>query len=84
MFSAFSAIVAELSLDFGVLHAALKLHNYMLRAVMRFPLSFFDTTPVGRVLARFSSDMFVVDNDLGEDLFQIVVELLEVWNVLNC
>lgn len=33
----------------------------MLENVMRLPMVFFDTTPMGRILARFSTDIFAVD-----------------------
>ncbi|KAF9975165.1 Multidrug resistance-associated protein 1 [Actinomortierella ambigua] len=37
------------------------LHNALLNNVLRLPMSFFDTTPVGRIVNRFSSDVFSVD-----------------------
>ena len=37
------------------------LHHRMLAAVLRAPLSFFETTPAGRVLNRFSRDIETVD-----------------------
>ncbi|KAJ2272600.1 hypothetical protein J3F81_002991, partial [Coemansia sp. RSA 371] len=36
-------------------------HRQMLQAVLRSPTSFFDTTPLGRILQRFSKDMNSVD-----------------------
>lgn len=49
---------------FGGVHAALLLHNSMFDRVLRSPTSFFDTTPVGRILNRFSADISTVDKDL--------------------
>ena len=34
-----------------------RLHEDMLHAVMRSPVSFFDSTPSGRIMNRFSKDM---------------------------
>lgn len=34
---------------------------WLLNNVMRLKMEFFDTTPIGRVLARFSNDIFAVD-----------------------
>ncbi|XP_067674237.1 multidrug resistance-associated protein 1-like [Haliotis asinina] len=37
------------------------LHSHMLRNVLRAPMSFFDTTPTGRIVNRFSQDMDTID-----------------------
>jgi ABC-type multidrug transport system fused ATPase/permease subunit len=48
----------------GGINAAAALHRRMLARVLRAPISFFDTTPLGRVLNRFSTDVATVDKDL--------------------
>jgi len=40
------------------------LHDDMLSSILRSPLLFFDTTPIGRVLNRFSRDIETIDNVL--------------------
>ncbi|KAM5163075.1 ATP-binding cassette sub-family C member 5 [Mantella aurantiaca] len=45
----------------GTLRAASKLHDDLFRRILRSPMKFFDTTPTGRVLNRFSKDMDEVD-----------------------
>ncbi|KAH9514953.1 Multidrug resistance-associated protein 1 [Bulinus truncatus] len=44
--------------------AAKRLHFGMLTSIVRSPMSFFDTTPLGRIMNRFSRDIEVVDNNL--------------------
>ncbi|KAF9430037.1 hypothetical protein BGZ94_008563 [Podila epigama] len=41
--------------------ASERLHNNLLNKVLRLPMSFFDTTPVGRLVNRFSSDCYSID-----------------------
>ncbi|XP_010791267.1 multidrug resistance-associated protein 9-like, partial [Notothenia coriiceps] len=43
------------------LAAASKLHNSMFKKIFSSPMSFFDTTPAGRILNRFSKDQEEVD-----------------------
>lgn len=50
--------------------AAKKLHQQMLQNVLRSPMSFFDTTPGGRIVNRFSRDVEVVDNSLPATMKQ--------------
>lgn len=52
----------------GCVHSSIVLHKYILTNILRSPLAFFETTPVGRVLSRFSKDVDVVDNALPRQL----------------
>ncbi|KAK9311885.1 P-loop containing nucleoside triphosphate hydrolase protein [Lipomyces starkeyi] len=49
---------------FCSIEAAKKLHDQMLLHVIRSPMSFFDTTPIGRVVNRFTTDIDRVDEAL--------------------
>ncbi len=44
------------------------LHSRALERVLRAPVLFFDTNPLGRIINRFSKDQDVVDNSLTESL----------------
>ncbi|XP_022081016.1 ATP-binding cassette sub-family C member 8-like isoform X2 [Acanthaster planci] len=45
--------------------AGRRLHNQMLENIMHAPMRFFDTTPIGRIMNRFSSDIKTIDQILG-------------------
>ena len=63
------------------IRSARKLHDKVLRSILRAPMSFFDTTPTGRILSRFSKDIFTVDQELADmvDIFiYIVIQLVVV------
>jgi ATP-binding cassette subfamily C (CFTR/MRP) protein 4 len=44
------------------IHAAQVLHNRMFAAVLRAPVRFFDTNPIGRITNRFSKDLYFLDS----------------------
>ncbi|XP_066034710.1 ATP-binding cassette sub-family C member 10 isoform X1 [Chamaea fasciata] len=48
----------------GALRAAAVIHNRLLQRVLKATVTFFDTTPTGRILNRFSSDLYCVDDSL--------------------
>ncbi|KAF9909398.1 hypothetical protein BX616_011195 [Lobosporangium transversale] len=54
----------------AAIRASTRLHENLLTRLLRLPMSFFDTTPLGRVVNRFSSDIFSVDE-------------LTPWNFIN-
>ncbi|GBO41545.1 Canalicular multispecific organic anion transporter 2 [Araneus ventricosus] len=48
----------------GATRASERYHRFMLDSVLKSPMSFFDTTPVGRIINRFTTDMEILDNQL--------------------
>ncbi|OAL22550.1 hypothetical protein AYO22_07108 [Fonsecaea multimorphosa] len=56
-----------------VIQASRKLHDRMAYAIFRSPMSFFDTTPVGRILNRFSSDIYRVDEVIARTFNMLFV-----------
>ncbi|CCD27007.1 ATP-binding cassette glutathione S-conjugate transporter YCF1 NDAI_0J01150 [Naumovozyma dairenensis CBS 421] len=54
------------------------LHTLMTNAVLRAPMSFFETTPIGRILNRFSNDIYKVDSVLGRTFSQFFVNAVKV------
>lgn len=85
-FLAVSRLVTSLALYLGCLQAARWLHNNTVDNVLHSPLGFFDTTPIGRVLNRFSKDVDTLDNVLAEkfnSLFMCFFGVCFFINVTN-
>ena len=59
---------SQLTLSNGAVNAATSLHEGLLNAVMKAPMSWFETTPSGRTLSRFSKDVDEADNLLRQAL----------------
>lgn len=80
----------------AALKASENLHDQMINSVMKAPVLFFDTNPVGRILNRFSKDIGCMDDLLpGQFLFAIKLLLYflgatilsavaNVWLVVTC
>ncbi|KAM6355278.1 ATP-binding cassette sub-family C member 10 [Podargus strigoides] len=49
---------------YGTICAATVIHDRLLQRVLKATVTFFDTTPTGRILNRFSSDLYCVDDSL--------------------
>uniref|UniRef100_A0A671TU15 ATP-binding cassette, sub-family C (CFTR/MRP), member 10 n=1 Tax=Sparus aurata TaxID=8175 RepID=A0A671TU15_SPAAU len=64
----------------GVVCASTFIHRRLLDRVLKATMTFFDTTPMGRVLNRFSSDVYSVDDKLP---FVLNILLATVFNLLG-
>ena len=58
---------------FCSIEASRKLHERMAFAIFRSPMSFFETTPAGRILNRFSSDIYRVDEVIARTFNMLFV-----------
>ncbi|XP_072523441.1 ATP-binding cassette sub-family C member 3 isoform X2 [Salminus brasiliensis] len=65
MFSAFT-------LAMGKIQAARKLHQGLLDNKFHTPQAFFDTTPIGRIINRFSKDIYVIDEALPSTILMFL------------
>ena len=63
---------------YGGICAARTIHSKLLKTVIRGKISFFDTTPAGQILNRFSSDLATVDDSLPFILNIFLANLLGV------
>ncbi|GAV71444.1 ABC_tran domain-containing protein/ABC_membrane domain-containing protein [Cephalotus follicularis] len=57
-------LVRAFSFAFGGLQAAVRVHNMLLNKLINAPVQFFEQTPSGRILNRFSSDLYTIDDSL--------------------
>lgn len=64
-----AVILAELILVCASIIGAKTLHDKMLTNIVRSPMSFFDTTPIGRILNRFSRDICTIDETIPSSVF---------------
>lgn len=60
------------------LNASKKLHEEMLQAVAHAPMQFFETTPTGRIINRFSSDIVELDEDLPSNFLEMIWVITDI------
>ncbi|KAF9935900.1 hypothetical protein BGZ67_002885 [Mortierella alpina] len=75
-------IVQTMIVLFGSLRAARLLYKKLLMAVVRAPLRFFDTTPVGRIMNRFSKDFETVDGSIANNCAQLLSLIMSVSSII--
>ena len=62
---------------YGGITAARRLHNQLLDRVLSAPLRFFEVTPIGRILNRFSKDIESVDNSVMDTIKWFCEKILD-------
>ncbi|XP_075738557.1 multidrug resistance-associated protein 1 isoform X3 [Rhipicephalus microplus] len=67
-------LVGSISLNLAALRGSKILHAGMLDRVLCSPMSFFDTTPMGRILNRFSKDIDTADVTLRFNLRMLMMQ----------
>lgn len=61
---AFFVCVGWISIVRGSLMASTNLHWKLLQSIVHAPMYFFDTTPLGRIINRFSKDIDILDSNI--------------------
>lgn len=62
----------------GAIKGSTVMHNNMLYNILRSPMLFFESTPLGRIVSRFSKDVSIADNDLPLNLSDSIYCLFQV------
>jgi len=62
----------------GIIASGKQFHKRLLFGIMRSPMSFFDTTPTGRIVNRFGKDIDSVDNNIPQSIRQWISCLLRI------
>ncbi|KAA3460971.1 ABC transporter C family member 12-like isoform X2 [Gossypium australe] len=80
----FSQVTVTLTNSFWLitssLGAARRLHDMMLNSILRAPMLFFQTNPIGRVINRFSRDLGDIDCDVATSMDTFMNQL---WQLLS-
>ncbi|KAI8616941.1 P-loop containing nucleoside triphosphate hydrolase protein [Chytriomyces sp. MP71] len=71
LFSALTAFMYSYYFAFTGTRASKIMHEKALERILRAPVFFFDTTPVGRIINRFSGDVDALDNSVALSLRQL-------------
>jgi ABC-type multidrug transport system fused ATPase/permease subunit len=61
--------------------AAKKLHDRMLECVLRSKIEFFETTPIGRIMNRFSRDIDAAESSIPITFNEVLSQLLGIITV---
>lgn len=72
-YSVFAMYFATFLAWIAGLKASVFLHNSLLSNTLKCPMDFFDATPKGRILARFSHDINTIDDRLINNFRQMLI-----------
>uniref|UniRef100_H2MRJ2 ATP-binding cassette, sub-family C (CFTR/MRP), member 9 n=1 Tax=Oryzias latipes TaxID=8090 RepID=H2MRJ2_ORYLA len=61
-------LITSLTVEFLGLSAATNLHHNLLNKILHAPIRFFDVTPLGQILNRFSADTNIIDQHIPPTL----------------
>ncbi|NP_001003081.1 canalicular multispecific organic anion transporter 1 [Canis lupus familiaris] len=75
-------LMANLLSAHGSTHASNILHRQLLNNILQAPMSFFDTTPTGRIVNRFAGDISTVDDTLPQSLRSWILCFLGIVSTL--
>ncbi|KAF9928278.1 hypothetical protein FBU30_002500 [Linnemannia zychae] len=68
--------LAAIMMSFTIVKTANAMHDAAFKRVLYSPLAFFDTTPLGRILNRFSRDVDTLDNVLWNTIYEFTITVV--------
>lgn len=88
-----TSFIREAVVFYGSLRASKRIHEQLLHHIMRAKFRFFDSTPLGRIINRFSKDIEAVDQEVAPvalvsfgDINSVIlitsVDYFRVWFIL--
>ncbi|GLJ18144.1 hypothetical protein SUGI_0320510 [Cryptomeria japonica] len=80
--SSICVLVRSLFLATAALEASRRLFTNMLTCIFHAPMSFFDSTPTGRILSRASSDQSTVDTDIPYRLGGLAFAVIQLFGII--
>ena len=75
-------VLASFSLATGGIFASRQIHKRLLTNILRLPMSFFDTTPSGQILNRFSKDINTVDETVPRSIRTFIFTCFTVLSTI--
>ena len=75
-------ILGSFSLATGGIFASRLIHKRLIVNILRLPMSFFDTTPSGQILNRFSKDVNTIDETIPRFIRSFVFTLFTVLSTI--
>ncbi|KAE9546963.1 hypothetical protein FO519_009825, partial [Halicephalobus sp. NKZ332] len=79
----FFVCTASVLMALGMVIASKILHERMLTNILRSPMSFFDVTPLGRIMNRFGKDIYVTDTTLPASLMSMMSTIIQAFFIIS-
>ena len=75
-------LFSSLAMSVGSMVASRNLHSHLLVNIMHSAMSFFETTPLGRIVNRFSKDLNVIDDIISRILTMFFLTFFSVCGTI--
>ncbi|CDH48321.1 atp-dependent bile acid permease [Lichtheimia corymbifera JMRC:FSU:9682] len=72
----------SLIIYYGSIRASRRLHEKLLQKILRAKIRFFDSTPLGRILNRFSTDMEAIDQEVSPMVAFVLFSIVSMFCML--